>query len=206
LMAIELKKLLTADFEHLLAGRSVMLDLLHHTQDVTAFRRNPRCRFDHETWRIEPLAGTYVNPAVREAINLAGNDGESAAGWRIGLEGHAFTRMQFCPQCGYHSIIPLQISRRIPAKQRECEHCGAAMVVRGIDMLESINEAALTKSDWRRPLSSLGFQPGDVFSLGSPSGDRHFELAARRSRGKSRRRGRQARALVGQESGGGRDA
>jgi molybdopterin/thiamine biosynthesis adenylyltransferase len=180
LMAIELEKLLSGDVEHLLAGRSVMHDLRHHTQDVTIFRRNPRCRFDHQTWQIESLTGISENPTIKQVISLACNNGESTDAWALGLEGHAFTRMQYCGSCGFHGLSPLRLARRIPAKQRLCVKCGATMVIRGIDMFESLNGQMLKKSDLRRTLSSVGFLRGDVLSLECPDGKKHFELAAGR--------------------------
>jgi adenylyltransferase/sulfurtransferase len=47
LAAVECQKLLR-DRDRLLGGREVLLDLNHHTHFLTALRRNPRCRFDHE--------------------------------------------------------------------------------------------------------------------------------------------------------------
>jgi molybdopterin/thiamine biosynthesis adenylyltransferase len=180
LMAIELEKLLSEDFENLLAGRSVMHDLRHHTQDVTIYRRNPRCRFDHQTWQIEPLTDNYKNPTIKQVVSLACNNGESMDAWVLGLEGHAFTRMQYCPSCGNHGLSPLRLARRIPAKKRLCRQCGATMVIRGIDMFESLKGPMLKKSDLHRTLSSLGFLRGDVLSLECPDGKKYFELAAGR--------------------------
>lgn len=53
LAAVECQKLLAGDRDVLLAGREVLLDLNHHTHYLTALRRNPRCRFDHEVWKRE---------------------------------------------------------------------------------------------------------------------------------------------------------
>src|SRR6185295_12516568 len=51
LQAIECQKLLSGQFESVAVSKQVLIDAAHHKHYVTAFRRNPNCRFDHEVWR-----------------------------------------------------------------------------------------------------------------------------------------------------------
>ena len=180
LMTIECQKLLAGDREHLLAGRQVMIDLQHHSHYVTSFRRR-HCRFDHETWQVEPIADSPARLTLGEAMQLAANGSSSAADCALRIEGQHFAAMQCCPSCGHHEAIALCLAGRIPRAQRRCTACGQAMTVRGFDLREWIDSQALGDQDLARPLSALGVEPCDVLSVRGVAGQRHFLLGGYRA-------------------------
>ena len=58
LQAIECQKLIAGQSAAALIGRQVLIEAATHRQFVTVFRRNPKCRFDHATWKISALRQT----------------------------------------------------------------------------------------------------------------------------------------------------
>ena len=183
MMAIECQKLLAGEFETLLAGRQVMLDLRHHTHFVTSFRRG-HCRFDHETWQVERCGASPAELTLSQAIRLGGDGSESAgdlataSGWALRVEGRRFATLLCCPACGHRERVALHVAGRFPHDARRCASCGQAMVVRGFDMLEWIDSQSIGDADLSRPLSAFGVESSDVISVRSPAGVRHFVLAA----------------------------
>lgn len=175
--AVEWRKLADGDAEHLLAGRQALVDLRHHIHDVTSFRRRPGCKFDHQTWSVDRLHEPPSRLALRQLMQRAADGGGgSSTGCALRLEGHRFVRGLFCPECGTQADRPPHLARRIPAARRQCPQCGQAMVARGFDMCDWLEDEVLAARDRRRSLSSLGFRPGDVVTVRGPAGERHWEL------------------------------
>jgi molybdopterin/thiamine biosynthesis adenylyltransferase len=174
LMAIECRKVLDGDREHLLAGRQVMADFRHHLHDVTSFRRRSDCQFDHETWRAERLLEPPSRLTLGQVVQQAG-----AGGVALGLEGQSFVRALFCPACGCECECPPCLSRRIAPARRRCPKCGQAMSVRGFDMFDWLETGALAAGDRRRWLSSLGFRAGDMLTVRDQAGEHHWEFGER---------------------------
>jgi len=162
LLGAELKKLLDGDMEHALCQGEVQLDLRHHTHSVTRWpRRNPACEFDHEIWRIEPLALLPAKLTLAGIRSLVADDLRGSADWALRVESHPFVRMQYCPGCGNHARHGLCLAGRIPPRRRVCTLCGATMVVRGFDMIETLEGPSIRAAAGRRSLASMGF-PGRV--------------------------------------------
>lgn len=178
LMTVECRKLMEGDHEHLLAGREVRLDLRHHTHWVTSFRRQSTCKFDHATWTIDHLDAPPARIAISRAFKAA-NGSEDADGLAIAVEGHQFTRALFCQPCGNQVPCSPRLERRIPAARRRCPQCGGVMVARGWDMTECLEYDSLDSRDRRRSLGSLGLRSGDIITVRTPGGDRHFQLGCR---------------------------
>ena len=178
LMALECQKLLGGDFEHLLGAREVFIDLQHHVHDVTVFRRNPNCRFDHATWRIEPLRASPRELSLRKLLESApGAQGDARQG-SLRLERQPFACRLFCRQCG-KSVQHLHLKSRIRRVRRQCPTCGRPMMVRGIDLREEIEGGRLSARQLGRSLHGLGIRPQDVLTIGGPGGDRHLEVVSR---------------------------
>jgi predicted RNA-binding Zn-ribbon protein involved in translation (DUF1610 family) len=176
LMAIECQKLLAGEFDSLLAGRQMMMDLRHHTHYVTNFNYQPgRCRFDHEIWQVEQLADAPAQLTLGQAIHMATADSASAA-CALRIEGQRFAALQFCPACGHDEPMAARLAGRLSPAQRRCAACGQAMVVRGFDMREWLDIQSLNEQDLARPLAALGVEPCDVLSVRGPGGERHFLL------------------------------
>jgi len=199
LLGAELKKLLDGDMEHALCQGEVQLDLRHHTHSVTRWpRRNPACEFDHEIWRIEPLALLPAKLTLAGIRSLVADDLRGSADWALRVESHPFVRMQYCPGCGNHARHGLCLAGRIPPRRRVCTHCGATMVVRGFDMIETLEGPSIRAAAGRRSLASMGFQGGDVFTVVTPTGPRHFEFPIPAQRTACKRRRQELADLMAQ--------
>jgi molybdopterin/thiamine biosynthesis adenylyltransferase len=178
LMAVECQKLLDGDRPHVLAGRQVFMDLRHHVQDVTTYRRQGGCKFDHRVWPTTGIAAAPSQLALADLFRMAACDGGPSTGWAVRLEGHTFARTLFCPGCGGQSDGPLAIVRRIPSRRRRCAACGHEMVARGFDCFDLLEETDLEKRDCRRSLASLGLRAGDIVTVRGPEGEWHAELGS----------------------------
>ena len=100
LQAIECQKLLAGRWEHVAVSRQVLIDACSHQHYVTTFRRNPRCRFDHQVWPIAPLTDQPKELTLQQAFALMREvDGEEPAR-ALRLEGQQFVRQLTCPGCG----------------------------------------------------------------------------------------------------------
>jgi molybdopterin/thiamine biosynthesis adenylyltransferase len=177
LMALECRKLLAGERQDVLAGRQVLMDLMHHVHDVTRYRRQAGCKFDHGTWSIASLEAPFSRLALGDLFRRAMDDASGASeGWAVRLEGHSFTRVLFCPGCGGQTPCGPCLLHRLPPRRRHCPACGGEMVARGFDCYDWLEEAALTNRDRRRSLASLGFRPGDIVTVRGPGGEQHWEL------------------------------
>lgn len=180
LAAIECQKLLASDVEHLLAGRQVMLDLRHHTHFVTTFRRNPVCRFDHKTWTVEHIGEPPERLTLLRLTEIASRGGKPGTDWCIQMEGHGFAASQFCSVCEKALPMPVHLARRLSAAERRCPQCGGNMEIRGIDLLSCLAGETLDEQDVNRPLSSFGFQGGDIVTLCGSQGEVHCQVGGPR--------------------------
>ena len=172
LQATECAKLLDGRAERAAAGRQVLLDALYHKFYVSEFLRNPACRFDHAVWAIERLRRRPGRIALAQACGTSYLQGER----RLRVEGQALVGRLSCPACGAERSL-LRLARRLRERDRACPRCGAEMAAPGMDMIERLDPARLGPGQRRRSLGSLGFRVGDVFTVGSADGERHFEIA-----------------------------
>jgi molybdopterin/thiamine biosynthesis adenylyltransferase len=169
--ALEIEKQLRGETEDSLAGREVYCNLRSHSYNLTALHRNRACRFDHETWEIQPVRIA----TLQEAFNLAGPSGASAAA-RLRLFGDVFATTLDCPGCGA-SVPTLRPSQRLSSAERRCTACGAVRAVRGFDVLETLSIASLANDVLHRPLATIGLFANDVFTLRDASGQAtHFRI------------------------------
>ena len=176
LQAIECGKVLSGQLEQAALGQQVLISAAHHKHYVTAYRRNPDCRFyGHEIWNIERLRERPNELTVEQAIEL-GRSGARVNG-SIGLrvEGSAFVRRLTCPKCGRAKKL-LRLQNRLRATDERCANCGQRMVAAGRDLSERLEAASLPGALIKRTLKSIGFLPGDVFSVGNRAAEMHFEI------------------------------
>jgi adenylyltransferase/sulfurtransferase len=171
LAAIECQKLVTGQSDRVLTGRQVVIDALYHKHYVTAFRRNPRCRFDHEVWAIEKLGRNAQNMTLVEALELAGREKDS---W-LRVESQPFVRRLTCPSCGDEKRV-LRLRRSLGPRELACAACGRRMVVAGYDLTERLTACSLSEDDLGRSLESVGLRAGDVFGVGGKRDEMHYEI------------------------------
>jgi adenylyltransferase/sulfurtransferase len=176
LQAIECEKVLSGHLEHAAVGQQVLIGAAHHKHYVTAYRRNPECRFDgHETWSIKRLNRRPQDLTVRQALEL-GHTADSV-NTQVGLrvEGDPFVRKLSCAGCGQTRRL-LRLQSRLRAADSACGRCGQRMFAAGFDLSERLAAVALTGRLLNRSLHSLGFRQGDVFGVGSRAREMHFEI------------------------------
>jgi molybdopterin/thiamine biosynthesis adenylyltransferase len=173
LQAIECQKLLTGQGERVAIGRQVLIDASYHKHYVTTFRRNPRCRFDHEVWSIEKVGCRPEELTLLQAFELGRRNGGEDGPLALRVEGKTFIRKLTCPGCGQTKSL-LRLDGRLSPRERTCQ-CGQQMMASGFDMVERL-DTGLPRQVLTRSLRSLGFRPGDVFTVGGPSGEAHCEI------------------------------
>ena len=171
LQAIEALKILGGRLAETVVGRQVYADLAHHQYYVTAFRRNPDCKFNHQVWEMAkaPLGELTIGRALDPGFL---GDGR-AEGLRV--EGQAFVTEMMCRGCGRRHPL-LRLEPRLHPDARTCPCCGKEAVPFGFSMRDELEAAALSEGDLARPLSDLGFQVGDVFTVYRTGEEAHVEI------------------------------
>ena len=135
---------------------------------LTLLRRNPDCLFDHEVWRIEKLP-----QGKRRLADVLGASNGQGSSW-LSVEGKPFALRLSCPSCGHtKSLVRLQSSLR--SSDRNCALCCEAMAASGWDLAEKLTENLQPKVR-SRSLRSVGIRHGDIVTVGSSAGVRHFEI------------------------------
>jgi hypothetical protein len=170
LQAIECRKVLAGRWEQALVGRQAAISAETHRLQVTAFRPNARCRFDHETWAIADLEG---GP---DQLTLAGLF-EGAD--EIRVAGQLFARRLTCPSCGAVRETSLRLAGRAARTARTCA-CGGALRPTGFDSLEWLRPEAVSSEERETPLDRLGLVAGDVLSVRAADRTTHHQIGGRR--------------------------
>lgn len=177
LQAIECQKLLSGQWDGVAAGKEVVISAAHHKHYVSAYRRNPACRFSHNVWEIRKLRRGPGRIAVGRALALAGS--RSGGGNCLSLRAAAepFVTKLTCPDCGAEKRL-LRLRHRLTPRQLSCRNCATTMVATGFDMLDGLEAGRLPPHVLERSLQSVGFRSGDIFTVSSPEGDTHYELGS----------------------------
>lgn len=177
LQAIECQKLLGGKTDRAAVSSQVLIDATFHKHYVTAFRRNPHCRFSgHDPWHIQRLNCSAKDLTLARALELAPVGVSINASHALRVEGKLFVKRLTCPNCGAtRSLLRLECSLR--AKQTRCAECGLQMIASGFDLLERLDAASLNRNTLSRSLRSLGLRPAEVFSVSGANGEHHYELS-----------------------------
>jgi hypothetical protein len=137
------------------------------TITATRIRRNPACRFSHESWSIAPLE------AGPDDLSLGDVFGLRAGAVEVSVAGQRFVHALTCTGCGSSRRV-LEASRRVRSDAWPCS-CGSPMAPTGAHTADSLVRADLEPSTLAMKLAGLGLLPGDVMAVG----DTHFELGGR---------------------------
>jgi molybdopterin/thiamine biosynthesis adenylyltransferase len=177
LQAIECQKLLSGQAERAAVSGQVLIDARFHKHYVTAFRRNPSCRFSgHDVWHIERLNRTAESLTLAQALALAPAEGGSNGSQVLRIEGKPFVKKLTCSHCrATRSLLRLECSLR--NNQTRCAECGGQMIAAGFDLLERLDAASVHGNTLSRSLRSLGLRPAEVFSVNGAQGEHHYELS-----------------------------
>ena len=176
--ALELQKLLAGHWECALVGRQLVVDAAHHKYYVTKLRRNPRCRFDHATWRIEPIKSHDMHFRLRGLLDLGREcvTADDGAILSVGV-GRRFVTQLACPSCGGSRRV-LRLHDRLTPRRLRCRHCDGAMVPAAFGLADGIHVSADEPRLLGRSLRSLGIRNGDVITLRGPTAEVHYEASA----------------------------
>jgi adenylyltransferase/sulfurtransferase len=172
LQAIECQYLLAG--QSALIGRQVLIEAATHRHFLTAYSLNPKCLFDHKTWRISSLRQTAQKLSVGAILKLGRPSNPPAA---LAFGGRMLVKRLDCPGCGFTRRI-FRLQGRLRRGDRFCARCGREMLSAGFHMKARLSNADLGPGDADRSLASLGLQAGDVISLGNGTDEKYFELRA----------------------------
>ncbi len=154
-------------------GRQVLIDGMHHKCYQTSYRRNPRCRFDHGIWEIEKLECGPEEITLQDALGRIGSGQQRDESW-LRVEGKSFVKRRTCTNCG-HAKHGLRLRESLTRKAKQCPICGGTMLASGWDLTEKLM-THLPRRVLSQSLASLGLRNGEVFTIGSPECERHFEI------------------------------
>lgn len=174
LQAAECAKILAGDWPSAAVGRQITVVVPTHRVLAMTFRRNPKCKFDHRTIPIQPIACEPRKLPLRQFMAALGAKLGAADGIQIHLDGSPFARQWRCA-CGAEKVM-LALAGRMPASRRACPRCGGSMAPVGFAMLSALSHETLTTQELGKPLSSLGLAVGDVVHALTRDGDHAFEL------------------------------
>lgn len=166
LMVAELEKLICGQFEESLIGREVWLDVAHHQHWVTAHRRNPQCRFDHQRWALEDFA-------VNSSTTLA-DLGQSTNDATLSVRFDRFYWRRVCGACGCESDF-VGLAKRTPPTEPRCS-CGGDWIVDGLCEAAELPLAKLTTTQLSCRCVEAGLQHGDVVTVRHAGECRHLNL------------------------------
>jgi molybdopterin/thiamine biosynthesis adenylyltransferase len=172
LAAIECQKLISGQSTATLVGRQVLIDAATHRQFVTAFRRNPDCRFDHTTWKISNMSQTPQELLIGAILQPAAPSNTPTS---LGFGGQPLVKRLDCPGCGFTRRV-FRLQRRLGRVERFCQRCGREMLSAGFHMKTRLSRADLGPGDADRSLAGLGLRAGDILSLRKGEAESFFEL------------------------------
>jgi hypothetical protein len=173
LQIIAAQKYLTGQADRIPWGVQVMMDAAHHKHYVTFCRRNPRCRFDHQVWKIEPLALDPRRCTLGDAMRLH-TDLQPGDEVCLRVEGKPFVKRLVCTNCG-HTKHLIRLRDSLTPGEKKCALCRQSLLASGWDLTESLANH-LPGRVLSRSLASFGLRNGEVFSVGNSTGERHFEI------------------------------
>ena len=168
LAVLEARKVLEGDWSN--AGYRVVFDAREHRVWKTRLTANPSCRFDHAVYDVRDDLSLRVDMPISEVSELVG----SGAGGYLALEGQTFVTRVTCLACGATKRL-LRLSHRLRPGDLACRKCGHATIWTGFDAFECLDGSSASRAQVRT-LASAGFCPGDVVTVGSVHGARHYRL------------------------------
>jgi molybdopterin/thiamine biosynthesis adenylyltransferase len=171
----ECAKLLHGETDTLLASRQLVIGLRRHRHMITELRRNPDCRFDHETFAIEKLDFTPARISIGRVLALAPVARAAHGELSLSVDGKTFLTEVRCPACGDARNAYFRLSGRLDPAEAVCAVCRRPRVASGFDRVDRLT-SLLPKSHLKRSLESFGFRPGDVFTLSTRDAATHFQI------------------------------
>jgi molybdopterin/thiamine biosynthesis adenylyltransferase len=173
LQMIAAQKCLAGQPELVPFGSQMVIEAMHHKQYLTLFRRNPRCRFDHQVWNIKRLAIDRRRLSLGGAMRLHPDRGSADESW-LRVEGKPFAKRLACANCGNAKHV-IRLRESLTRKDKACVFCGHSLLTSGWDLTETLTNHLPAKI-LSRSLASLGLREGEIFSIGNSKSEHHFEI------------------------------
>jgi molybdopterin/thiamine biosynthesis adenylyltransferase len=175
LQAIETLKLLQGRWDEAAIGRQVLIDARTHKHYVTRFPRNAGCRFDHSVWRTEPVDCGPHELTLGQAFEMGRGDAGPSEPLSMRVEPRRFVQGVSCTACGAEwPVLCLGVSPRM--NRLSCDNCGALVTAPAFSKRTRVDREALPKTALALTLGDLGLRNGDVYTISSPNGERHFAI------------------------------
>jgi adenylyltransferase/sulfurtransferase len=174
LLVAALQDLFTCNASGALAGnRELVLDATHQRSFSTQLHRNRGCRFDHSIWTLVAESSRTTLGRMRERAE------GTPTGWvYLSVFSQRFTTGLVCRACGHDRRL-LHLARRLGPSHKLCPDCGGETALAAFRLLDRLELSTLPAPLRRRSLASLGLRPGDLVTLASDTGERHFEIVGR---------------------------
>ena len=177
LMAAECMKILGGEWDQVLVGSQVLIDVRNHTHYRTRYPRNPACRFDHRAWEIESLDADPSRLTLADALRLGRTFPGANGAPRLRPFLQSFVTLRVCSRCN-RMKRGASLDRRTGASPR-CRFCKEALLIASV--MDSLSAYDVPGAWLDLPLSRLGFRPFDVFTVGTPGRETRWQLAGGRS-------------------------
>lgn len=180
LQAIECQKRLAGDqtVAPLPAGHQLVIGASQHLHYRTTQRRNPACRLgSHEAWVIELVSLGFADTTIGGLVDrLLG--GQPSGDWTLAVFGGSLVTELVCHGCAMTRPV-LRLASSMRPADLACIGCGDPMVITGLRLSDRLRAATLRPDAFDSTLEGLGLRSGEVISLDTQGGQRHFELRAR---------------------------
>jgi len=177
LLSAECVKVLSGDWGSVRAGTQVTLAVGVHQAIEMRFRRNARCRFDHNICDgIHPMPRDPTAVSLGEFIEDLRKELTLNEPITLRVEAKHFDRQLRCA-CGEERVV-FCLEGRMPDSERVCASCGGNMSSLGFSQISALGERTLTAADRDRSLASVGLRTGDTIMVKSAAGLKAVELVA----------------------------
>ncbi|MEQ1850312.1 MAG: ThiF family adenylyltransferase [Chthoniobacteraceae bacterium] len=163
-----------AELERLCAGeipdgetaRELLLEARGGRLLNSKLRRNPECRFDHETWGIPDAGSVPLDLSVAELF-------EQTLADALRVDGNSFATRFGC-RCG--EMEALRISTRLNGNAPACPRCGEPTQAMAYFNTDELRREVLPQSVLATPLVEAGFCESDIVRVEREGGPVCFEL------------------------------
>jgi len=180
LQAIECAKLLEGNLDRAALGKQILIDAEFHKQYLTRLPFNDQCRFDHQVWEIEQLDQDPGQVTLGEVLALGGNGSSENARLAFAFRPKVFVRKRYsCVSC--RTITDRVGLREALPALLVCERCGERTEEEIVGVAPELDASGLDPSLLEHSMVSIGFRPGDVFTVMRPDQVRRFEISGHRA-------------------------
>lgn len=180
LQAVEIHKLLDASAGESIAGREILFDAGAVVHCATRLLRNPRCRFDHARFQIEPCDASRLGEAL---ARVPGRTSEK----QLSVPDATFVSRLACTVCAL-SEETWHLRESLDEDALACPRCGRPRTPAGFDLHERLGAAAFAALGEEYRLADLGLREDEVFRIAANGGAaRSFRLLGPGSKRADRR-------------------